>query len=233
MNLFFIIVCILFCWFFIKLYFNESTSALKNDNENNNKIMYGLKIMHQIFEKHNIYYTIAYGTLLGAVRHRNMIPWDDDADINVMRSDYDLIIKLSDEFRSYGLIIEADWKLIKIYFDSSRYPFIDIFVNDIVDNKIVRCAQPFNKTCVELDNTNATNWWHKWIHYPAEWIINKKIYYFGSLQLWGPSEPDKLLKYWYGPNYLTECQTAELDHLTGQLAKPTIINCGKLPKPQL
>ena len=52
------------------------------------KITFGLKIIDKIFNKHNIYYTAAYGTLLGAVRHWDMIPWDDDADLNIWRKDY-------------------------------------------------------------------------------------------------------------------------------------------------
>lgn len=62
------------------------------------RILKILLAVDKVCKEHNLRYYIMAGTMLGAVRHKGFIPWDDDLDIGMPRRDYDLLMSHSAEW---------------------------------------------------------------------------------------------------------------------------------------
>jgi len=126
-------------------------------NENDAKIVTTniLRSVVEFCDKHKLNYYLAYGTLLGAVRHKGFIPWDNDIDIWMIRADYERFKLLYKEEKNsrYNMLNVYD---VKDYFVTTRivdsktiyYPlkkiklkemgiYIDIFPLDPVPNGVI------------------------------------------------------------------------------------------------
>lgn len=94
-----------------------------------------LKIVAGVCEQLHLRYFLFYGTLIGAVRHRDYIPWDDDLDIMMPRPDYD---KLLLNFAEYT----SEYEYLRLFnHDTNRdYPYMITRVSDdryhiVMDNE--------------------------------------------------------------------------------------------------
>ena len=95
-----------------------------------------LKEFDQFCLTNDIKYSVIGGTLLGAIRHKGFIPWDDDLDIIVDRGNYNKIVSLLPQNK---LDLESDnriklWidriKLLRDIDGDNRTEFIDVFILD-------------------------------------------------------------------------------------------------------
>ena len=75
------------------------------DKQFKKQILHVFKYTVSFLEQHDLHYVACGGTVLGAVRHKDFIPWDDDIDIYLPRADYNRLLDLKQEARRDGFDI--------------------------------------------------------------------------------------------------------------------------------
>lgn len=149
-------------------------------------------------EKNDIKYWLACGTLLGAIRHKGYIPWDDDIDIGMLRDDYNKFIELfntnGSKYEVHNYKTDKNWHLAfsKVY-DSETVLFepdektgqqecvnIDVFVydnapDDFKDRKRIYKKKEFyrklNSFRVNSSFENPKNKKYNFLRYPLNFVL--------------------------------------------------------------
>ena len=111
------IILFLMAGYFYSIVSTDKSNFKKLDIDEIKEVELGvMDYIHNICKEKGINYSLAYGSLLGAVRHKGFIPWDDDLDIALKRDQYDKL---------YQAILEDNNSIYKVvsWENDSRYPY--------------------------------------------------------------------------------------------------------------
>ena len=130
-----------------------------------------------ICRRNNIRYSLAYGTLLGAIRHKGYIPWDDDIDICMPRPDFERFVQYcgNNDVPFELLSSESDKQYINLIskicakgtniiekntnrFQNKIGVYIDIFPIEGLGNNEKIAIKNFRKSTIYREVLNASLW---------------------------------------------------------------------------
>jgi phosphorylcholine metabolism protein LicD len=169
----------------------RNTCIKNTDQDMVTRIYVLLEYLDVLFKMNGVEYIITSGTLLGAVRHHGMIPWDDDADIIILNKTPKEITDLINKYTNVSNIIAREHITGNIVLCEFKgyLGLVDIFFKNKVKDTYTY-AFPYN------------------IKYPKEWFYKDEIYpikeyTFGKLKLKGPNNPNNFLNRVY-PEWKTK-----------------------------
>lgn len=114
---------------------------------------YILRRFKQICDENDIHFSLSFGTLLGAVRHRGFIPWDDDVDVDILRGDcarLEELINTDSElgmrrYYRYSLNKDGAGYVMKVKLRGNDQFFVDVFPHDLI-----RCEAGTEQECSRI-----------------------------------------------------------------------------------
>jgi hypothetical protein len=152
-----------------------------------------LLFTEDLLARHGITHWLDFGTLLGAVRERRLIPWDADVDFGVLDSDLDAILALAAEVEAAGHRLVQDGSLVRINYSAANESHVDLWPWSQKDGSLVSAYSDYDWPGMAGQTT-----------FPRAYLDEP-----GSVSLYGkrfptPAPADRFLReHRYGPGYMT------------------------------
>jgi hypothetical protein len=165
-----------------------------------------MKDTHELFDAAGITYWVDWGTALGALRHKGLIPWDDDLDVNILQKDAKRLEELAPILNQLGYQlypVSFGYRISPIIApkqspssfhsnDLSHYPSLDIFLFE--PNQLEDCLCHATKSGKEKWPNNT---------FSSASIENRTLQDFGSFQIYVCQQMGIELDKHFGPDWRT------------------------------
>ena len=188
-------------------------TCTSDDRRRQRALLHTLQVWTQFAHKHHIRYWIAYGTLVGYVQRRGLLPQDGNIDVSIMAQDTSQLAELR-QFNvssDYELRVHPQWfipeEYKRSYFRSEGIHFVApnarfIFQKELVCVDIWPTYDYHPKRMRFLKNSEPMlteyDAGYKWKSSPKEWIFPLQECFFSGIKVWCPVQPENKVADIYG-----------------------------------
>jgi len=150
--------------------------------------------LDEVFAENDIDYWIVTGTLLGAVRHKGLIPWNDGGDIQFCEKDVNKVLEIEGEFKKRGyqlLGMYGGYRLVPTVRPTRKhFPAIDLCPVKIEGSKIFPAWKEDKYWNYKIRN-----------YFTHDELYPLKSMEFGPLKLSAPNKPIAHIRRYYGDDW--------------------------------
>jgi hypothetical protein len=155
----------------------------------------GLKRITTVLKQHKLQHWPIGGTLIGCLRHKGPIPWDDDVDMGILEEEFDEVGRVLKEAYGKNLKVFKElttpmFRMWKVHFKDLKGLYIDLFSFKRKSGR-VKMAGHFHSFIYGGEVT------------PEDWVfpLKRNALRFGRLQLDGPADAERMCEF-FAPGYM-------------------------------
>jgi hypothetical protein len=176
--------------------------------KNRKDIIHVLSVFKQIMSKTGLVYWLDYGTLLGAYRWGDILPWDHDADISYMGGQSPILIESAPEFERHGMLLKVGQ--CRIFYENV---IVDILPWVERDGRMIETRH------LDYQPGFLKSWDERYDYFPSRWVNPVHEIYLAGDYYNCPNQVEQILRKRYGNINLI------VPHRVKALLSPRLYKC--------
>ncbi|CAF0912536.1 unnamed protein product [Adineta ricciae] len=196
----------------IDLAVEQIPTCNSNDRPRHRTLLLLLQAWSRLADQHNLQYWLTFGSLIGYVQRRGLLPHDSDLHITMAVNDTQQLLNISrTNFSSnYQLKVHPQWNIMGA---GNRSSFPDQGINFVTPNaRFINLESKYSIDILPSYDANKQNLTvydpdYNWMSHPKNWTYPLQTCYFSQIKMLCPADPKMLVETMFGVKALTKSDT--------------------------